>query len=76
MQEASYTLMTPNPCHKHGLGVGTSYHMVKDLGAGGGWLNPSGKGCRKWYWWKGDFMASQSVEENIQRAHKSFHFEV
>ena len=43
MQEASYTLMTPNPCHKHGLGVGTSYHMVKDLGAGGGWLNHSGK---------------------------------
>ena len=24
------------------------------------------------YWWKGGFMASQSVEENIQRAHKSF----
>ena len=26
------------------------------------------------YWWKGDFMASQSVVENIQRAHKLFHF--
>ena len=25
------------------------------------------------YWWKRDFMASQLVEENIQRAHKSFH---
>ena len=34
MQESSYTLMTPNTCHKHGLGVGTSYHVVKNLGAG------------------------------------------
>ena len=97
--KASCTLMTPNPCHKHGLGVGTSYHYGEGLGccmvikhpivcrvqprgstavapecAGGGWLSHSGKGCRKWYWWKGDFMASQSVEENVQRAHKLFHF--
>ena len=66
------------PCYKHGLGVGTSYH-----GEGLWWLNIHSvqevdgsvilvKEVGQ-YWWKRDFMASQLVEENIQRAHKSFH---